>query len=95
MGAQIYEMPMAREMQPPGVRTPQFRTLLVRKFANLYPGCTVVFDDSANPGISFRLFDGQRNPISRWVRIYRSTAATLKTSSLQNLLSIPEAREDA
>ena len=39
------------------IHTPQFRTDLIRRLKNLFPGCEPEFLDGDGPGVRFRLKD--------------------------------------
>jgi len=68
------------------VSSHQFRVKLIRKLANLAPGYTVEFVEGLSSGIGFRLKDGRGRYRSNIVRIHRSGARTLETSSLIPLI---------
>jgi hypothetical protein len=65
------------------ITSPQFRTQLLRKLANLAPGCKVEFLEGMRTGIGFRLKDGRGRFRSNIVRIHRNSAHTLEASSLR------------
>ena len=64
----------------PDVKTPQFRTLLLRRLKNLFPSCTVQINYPAR-GVAFQLFDHDGHARSVVVNIYRGRVGTLLTKS--------------
>jgi len=69
----------------PGVGTPQFRTLLIRKLRAVFPSCSVriVYPER---GIAFQLFDIAGRPRSALVNIYRMRADLLTKTSLERIV---------
>jgi hypothetical protein len=68
------------------VTTPQFRTLLVRKFKNILPNVQVEFVDGCERGIGFWLRDRRGRIHSKAIRIYRNHRDTLSRENLLRLL---------
>lgn len=64
------------------VRSPQFRVSLIRKLANLAPGCAVEFVEGVSPGIGFRLKDSRGRYRSNVVRIYRNGPRVLEAAEI-------------
>jgi hypothetical protein len=67
------------------VSTPQFRTALIRKLANLAPGFAPRFEPAPR-GIAFRMFDARGRARSEIVVIYRNDGTVLQRMKLLALL---------
>lgn len=68
-------------MRFPRVKTPQFRTLLLRRLKNMFPDCTARIED-APLGITYQLFDDQGRPQTKRINIHRSHPAALTKRTL-------------
>jgi hypothetical protein len=71
----------------PGVNTPQFRTLLIRKLANMYPVHGVEFGDNHKAGLRFRLVASDGKAASDWHAINGNHDDSLQSRRLRGLLS--------
>ncbi|HYG30126.1 MAG TPA: hypothetical protein VD887_07925 [Allosphingosinicella sp.] len=65
----------------PGVKTPQFRTLLLRRLKNMFPDRSVRIED-ARHGITFQLFDGAGRPATKRISVYGAHAYELRKRTL-------------
>lgn len=65
------------------VDTPQFRTQLIRRVKNAFPGCEPEFVEGAGSGLSFRLKDKHGRYRSPVVRFHRYDTALLTRESLR------------
>ncbi|HEX8366520.1 MAG TPA: hypothetical protein VF603_14660 [Allosphingosinicella sp.] len=65
----------------PGAKTPQFRTLLLRRLKNMFPNRSVRIAD-ARHGITFQLFDGAGRPATKRISVYGAHAGGLRKRTL-------------
>lgn len=65
----------------PSAGTPQFRTLLIRKLKNLYPGRRVEIADLPN-GVAFQLFAADGTTFGQPVTIYAYQQTRLTRTEL-------------
>ena len=65
----------------PAVKTPQFRTLLIRKLKNLFPQWSAHIEDAPR-GITFQLFDRDGHARSGRISLYRTHPKVLTKRSL-------------
>ena len=66
----------------PGVSTPQFRTLLIRRLGNLFPDLNARIE-GAPRGIVFQLFEPDGTERTNRVNLYRHSRDTLTSASLK------------
>ena len=64
------------------VKTPQFRTQLLRKLRNLFPDCDPEFQET-DRGVAFRLRDRAGRYRSNSVRLYRFHQGILASTHLK------------
>ena len=67
------------------VKTPQFRTLLIRKMNNLEPDYVIEFVDSER-GLAFRMKDSNGRHRSKIINIYTDNGDALTEDNLRRLL---------
>ena len=73
-------------MANPGVSTPQFRTLLIRKLGNLYPDWKIQILKQNQTGIAFQMLDKSGAVATQVAGIYRHTDDTLTRSNLRRII---------
>ncbi|MBK6706779.1 MAG: hypothetical protein IPG54_04535 [Sphingomonadales bacterium] len=73
-------------MANPGVSTPQFRTLLIRKLGNLYPDWQIEILKHDQSGIAFQMLDESGAIATKVAGIYRHMDGTLTRSNLRRLI---------
>ncbi len=66
------------------INTPQFKTELIRKLKNVFPGHEVIFESNLQKGIGFRLRKTKGGRMSDIVRIYRYREEILTKEWLLN-----------
>jgi hypothetical protein len=69
----------------PGVDTPQFRTLLLRKLKNAFPSCSARIAYTGR-GVAFQLFDDKGDARSAVINVGRARADLLTKTSLKRLI---------
>jgi hypothetical protein len=65
-----------------GVKTPQFRTLLLRRLKNMFPDCSARIEDAPR-GITYQLFDAEGQPKTGRINIYRAHPTALTRSTIK------------
>lgn len=68
-------------MKLPNVKTPQFRTLLLRRLKNMFPGYSIRIE-GARIGITFQLFDEEGRPQTGRISMGRAHSKALTKRTL-------------
>ena len=74
--------------------TPQFRQSVMRKVANVFPGCSVGFDDAAKRGISFGIKDGAGRYRTQSIQVYRINDDTATRAWFMRAIRLAGGHED-
>ncbi len=64
------------------VNTHQYKTLLVRKFKNVFPDYELEIEDNEKGGISYRLKDNVGNYRSNTIHLYREANKNIETTEI-------------